>query len=125
MAQIKVNAMSFALLIRDILEGQYTCEELAQRTGLHYVTVLNYTRQLYKVKAIHVHAWRMNAKRQYTLRIYAIGDKPDALKPRKAMTTAERTYRYRMKLKREAECSSPTPDLPPKVSDAGSTNPAR
>jgi hypothetical protein len=97
MAQIKVNAMSFALLVREMLAGVYTCEELAQRTGLHYVTVLHYTREMHKAGAAHICAWRMNHCRQYVLRVYAIGNRDDARKPRAALTPAQRTQRYRMK----------------------------
>jgi hypothetical protein len=97
MAQIKVNAMSFALLIREMLAGEYTCEELAERSGLHYVTVLRYTRELHKAGAAYIRAWRMNEKRQYVLKVYGIGDMQDARKPRAAMTHAQRSQRYRMK----------------------------
>jgi len=94
---VKVNAMSFALLVREMLAGSYTCQELAERTGLHYVTVLTYTREMHKAGAAHIRAWRMNEKRQYVLKVYGIGDMQDARKPRAALTPAQRTQRYRMK----------------------------
>lgn len=53
---MKVNAMALADLVRDLLVGQFTCKELAVRTGLHYVTVLDYTRAMHKAKAIHIRA---------------------------------------------------------------------
>jgi len=98
---VKVNAMAFADLVRDLLDGQFTCEELAQRSGLHYVTVLNYTRAMYKTGAIHICAWRMNNHRMYVKKIYKIGDYQDAPKPRKALTHAERSLRYREKKKND------------------------
>lgn len=94
---VKINAMSYALLVKEMLEGEYTCEELAERTGLHYVTVLNYTRQMHKAGAAYICAWRMNHRRQYVLKVYKIGHAPDAPKLRPAMTSAQRTQRYRMK----------------------------
>lgn len=101
--QVKVNAMSFALLIKEMLGQSYTCAELAERTGLHYVTVLNYTRELHKARAAHICAWRMNDQKQYVLKVYGIGHMYDASKPRKAKTPAERQIKYRAKLKREKE----------------------
>lgn len=94
---VKVNAMSFALLVREMLDGEYTCAELAERTGLHYVTVLRYARELHKAKAAHICAWRMNEKKQYVLKVYKIGEGMTARKPRPPMTHAQRAFRYRMR----------------------------
>ncbi len=51
MKQIKVGALTYAQLIKFMLEGEHTCHELAELTGLHYVTVLQYTRELYAAGA--------------------------------------------------------------------------
>jgi hypothetical protein len=106
MAQIKVNAMSFALLVKEMLAGEYTCTQLAERTGLHYVTVLTYTRAMHKAGSAYICAWRMNEKRQYVLKVYGIGEMQDARKPRAAMTPAQRQLKYRMK-KHATRRSSP------------------
>jgi hypothetical protein len=100
---IKVNAMSFALLVKEMLAGVYTCAELAERTGLHYVTVLNYTRAMHKAGSAHIVGWRRNKLHRYVLKIYGIGNMPDARKPYEAKTTAQRTQKYRMKLKQRKE----------------------
>jgi hypothetical protein len=100
---IKVNAMSFALLVKEMLAGVYTCAELAERTGLHYVTVLNYTREMHKAGSAHIVGWRRNKLHHYVLKIYGIGDMPDARKPYEAKTPAQRTQKYRMKLKQRKE----------------------
>jgi hypothetical protein len=94
---VKVNAMSFALLVKEMLAGESTCEELAEKTGLHYVTVLNYTREMHKAGAAHICAWRMNHRKQYVLKVYGIGNRDDVRKPRAAMTPAQRQLKYRMK----------------------------
>jgi len=100
---VKVNAMSFAILVREMLAGEFTCEELAEKTGLHYVTVLNYTREMHKAGSAYIAAWRMNHRKQYVLKVYGIGDREDVRKPRTAMTPAQRTQKYRAKLRRRAE----------------------
>jgi hypothetical protein len=101
--QVKVNAMSFALLVKEMLAGVYTCAELAERTGLHYVTVLNYTREMHKAGSAHIVGWRRNKLHRYTVKIYGIGDMPDARKPYEAKTPAQRTERYRAKVKQRKE----------------------
>lgn len=53
---VKINAMSQVKLIALMLDGVYTCEQLAEGTGLHYVTVLQYTRELHRAKAKKAHA---------------------------------------------------------------------
>lgn len=100
--QIKVNAMSFALLVKEMLAGEYTCEELAEKTGLHYVTVLHYTREMHKAGSAYIAAWRMNDRRQYVLKVYGVGNRADVDKPRKAMSPAQRQLKYRAKLRRRA-----------------------
>ena len=102
-SQVKVNALSFAHLVKEMLAGEYTCEELAERTGLHYVTVLHYTREMHKAGAAYICAWRMNHRKQYVLKVYGIGNRDDARKPRAALTPAQRTQKYRAKLKRRKE----------------------
>lgn len=99
MAQVKVNAMVLASLVKELLAGEYTCEELADRTGLHYVTVLRYTREMHRAGAVHICAWRMNSKRLYLKKVYKVGDRQDADKPRPALTCAQRQLRYREKIR--------------------------
>jgi len=104
--KIKVNAMSFALLVKEMLAGEFTCEELAERTGLHYVTVLRYTREMHRAGSAYIRAWRMNERKQYVLKVYGIGDREDARKPRAAMTSAQRQLKYRAKVRRRQDVQS-------------------
>ena len=95
---IKVGALTYAQLIKFMLEGIYSCKELAEHTGLHYVTVLHYTRELYKAGACYISSWDKDSRGRDAVKIYSLGIGWDA--PRqKRMTAAERTQRYRAKLK--------------------------
>ena len=51
---IKVNAMAYAHLVELMLDGTHSCQELARATGLHYVTVLDYTRAMHRAGAAHI-----------------------------------------------------------------------
>lgn len=95
MARVKVNAMSYALLIKHMLEGIYNCRELAEMTGLHYVTVLQYTRELYRAKACHIAMWEKDARGRDMVKVYKLGEGRDARRAK--LTAAQRQARTRSK----------------------------
>lgn len=89
----KINAMTQARLIEAMLDGTLTCQELAEHTGLHYVTVLQYTRELHKAGAAHICQWEADSRGRHLIRVYKIGRGKDAKRPR--MTSAQRQARTR------------------------------
>jgi predicted ArsR family transcriptional regulator len=95
--QIKINAIMQAQLIKLLLEGTYTCAELAKMTGLHYVTVCQYTRELHRAGAAHITAWEKDARGRDLSKIYKLGGGND--KRRQKKTQAERQIAYRAKKK--------------------------
>jgi predicted ArsR family transcriptional regulator len=92
---IKINAICQAQVIKLLLDGVYTCQELAEQTGLHYVTVLQYTRELHAAGAAHICAWEKDGRGRDVIKIYKIGEGKDAKK--KKMTPAERQAKSREK----------------------------
>ena len=94
---IKINAISQAQLIKAMLDGTMTCQELAEHTGLHYVTVLQYTRELHAAGAAHICCWEKDCYGRDSLKVYKIGEGKDA--KRQKMSMAERQARYRSKLR--------------------------
>lgn len=92
---VKVNAISQAQLIRLLLEGDYTCQELAEETGLHYVTVLQYTRELHRAGAAYIARWEKDSRGRDMLKVYKLGRGRDAQRAR--LTAAERQARVRSK----------------------------
>ena len=93
---VKINALAQAQLIKLLFDGVYTCHELAEQTGLHYVTVLQYTRELHAVKAVHICAWEKDSRGRDSIKIYKIGEARDA--QRKRMTVAQRKAKSRAKI---------------------------
>lgn len=98
--QIKINAITQAQLIKLLLEGIYSCRELAEHSGLHYVTVLQYTRELHRVGAAHISSWEKDDRGRDAIKVYKLGAGKDAKRQR--MTQAERQQKQRVK-KRMAE----------------------
>lgn len=95
--QVKIGAITYALLVKAMLDGVYTCIELAQETGLHYVTVLNYTRAMHRAGAAHICRWEPDTRGRHLIKIYKIGAGKDA--KRFKLTQAERQARVRLKNK--------------------------
>ena len=95
---IRVNAMSFALLVKMLIEGTRTAEELAEITGLHKQTVYQYTRELHKAKAVHIADWEKDTKGRDSKPVFMIGHKPDA--KRSALTRAQIAANYRARKKK-------------------------
>lgn len=93
--QIKVGAITYAQLIFHMLEGIHNCQELADLTGLHYVTVLQYTREMHAAGAVHICAWEKDGRGRDSIKVYKIGKGRD--KKREKMTSAERQARHRSK----------------------------
>lgn len=98
---IKINAFTQAKLIEALLDGVYTCVELAEMTGLHYVTVLQYTRELHRAKAAHICGWEKDSRGRDVIKIYKIGRGGDA--KREKLSGAERQARLRAAKKGRAD----------------------
>ncbi len=94
---MKINAYSQAQLIKLLLDGPQTCMDLAEATGLHYVTVQQYTRELRRAGAAHISAWEKDARGRDVVKVYSLGAGRDA--KRQKLTGAERQERSRAKRK--------------------------
>ena len=85
---IKINAITQAHLIKLLLDGQFNCQELAAETGLHYVTVLQYTRELHRAGAAYICRWEKDRRGRDIKKIYKLGEGQDAR--RKKITGQQR-----------------------------------
>ena len=94
---LKVNAMSYAKLLRLLMDGGYTLQELADETGLHYLTVCDYTTAMYKEKVLHIAGWAPDARGRVCCKVYKLGEGKDA--KRNPLTKAQRQAKRREKLK--------------------------
>jgi hypothetical protein len=91
----KINAFTQAKLIKLLLDGAHTCAELAEQTGLHYVTVLEYTRELHRAGAAHICMYEKDALGRDALKVYKLGPGRDARRAK--LTAVERQARHRAK----------------------------
>jgi predicted ArsR family transcriptional regulator len=93
----KINAVTQARLIKLLLEGVYTCDQLAEETGLHVVTVYQYTRELHRFGAAHIASWEKDSRGRDVIKVYKLGAGRDA--KREKLTPAQRQARTREKRK--------------------------
>jgi predicted ArsR family transcriptional regulator len=95
---IKINAITQAQLIKLLLDGDRTCAELAEETGLHYVTVLQYTRELHRAGAAHITRYDKDVRGRDMLKVYKIGKGKDARREKKSACERQTTYRSRKRM---------------------------
>lgn len=85
---VKMSAVLQAHLIKMLCDGPCTIQEIADETGLHYMTVQVYLRELYRAGAAHIAAWEKDSRGRDVIKVYALGPGKDA--KRQKMTGAER-----------------------------------
>jgi DNA-binding IclR family transcriptional regulator len=97
MKQIKMGAICYAQMCAAMIPGDMTCQELAEETGLHIVTVYQYCRELHRFGAAHISRYLPDARGRHLIKVYKLGQGKDA--PRKKLTHAQRQQRMRDKRK--------------------------
>ena len=98
---MKVNAMAFAKLLKYMQDGTLTCYELAQATGLHLLTVYDYTKALHKEGVVYICDWDGEGRNQS--KIYRLGEGKDVRRPHKPRTQVYADYKERVKARRLQE----------------------
>ena len=95
---IRVNALSFAKMLRCLTDGPSTIREVCDETGLHYVTTREYLAALHKEKVIYIAAWDRDAHGRSCIKVYGLGEKADAKRPRLSDRERQVNYRNRKRL---------------------------
>lgn len=93
----RIGHITVAILIKTLLSGRFTIDELHKATGLHDRTLRKVIAQLRLQRLIHVADWAPDRAGALQIAVYELGNQPDKLRPR--LTPAERSKRYRDNLK--------------------------
>jgi transcriptional regulator with XRE-family HTH domain len=91
--QIKINALSFAKLTALMLDGGLTRKEMAEETGLHYVTILRYCRGLRKEGILRIDGWRTDAYGRMNVATYKLVPARTRRRPSRPSVRLVRTTR--------------------------------
>lgn len=95
MACVKMSAVLQARLIRMLIDGPCTIQDLADETGLHPVTCQEYCRELRRAGAAHICAWEKDSRNRDSIKVYKLGPGKEA--KREKLTPAQRQARVRAK----------------------------
>jgi predicted ArsR family transcriptional regulator len=95
---MKVNCMIFCKLIKLLHEGTRSCKELADETGLHVLTVYQYTKEMHRQGLVHIALWEMNDYGRPQIKIYMWGPGKDAKRATISRAETSRRYKERKKL---------------------------
>lgn len=92
--------MSLGKLLRLLVDGEHTFEELAESTGLHYRTVCEWVNALHREGVVHIAGYEKDSYNRDNAPLWLFGvDKRDA--KRSKLTAAQRQARCRAR-KRQA-----------------------
>lgn len=95
---VKVNALSFGLMLQYLVEHPHTSfQELADHSGLHYITVGDWVRVWHKLKLVHISGWDPDSLGRPNVKLYSFGPGPDVKRMRKSDAQKARDYRIRKK----------------------------
>jgi len=96
---VKINPTHYAKLVKLMIDGTYTCRELAEMTGLAYATVLSYAKALYMEGAAHISMWEKDSRGRDVTKIYKLGEGKDARRQKMPRTEIYKRYRDKQKHK--------------------------
>ena len=94
----RVNALAFSIMVKAMLDGEYTTREMADLTGLAIGTVRGYVNAMHKAGAVYISGWDQDDCGRYRARQYTLGESVDAKKPAPA-PQAQKSARWRNKLR--------------------------
>ena len=87
--------MCFSIMVKLLYDGTRTCAELAEETGLHVLTVYDWTREMHRQGIIHICMWEGEGRN--SVRIFKMGPGRDAPRPVKERSRIHAEYRARQK----------------------------
>lgn len=108
---VKMTPDKFAALLVALCEGEYNSRELADYSGLHYNTVLQYLRAMHEHKpsVVYICKWEKDALGRESLPIFKLqavpGSMSDVPRPRVPRTEQQRRYRSRKELRMDVNAA--------------------
>jgi predicted ArsR family transcriptional regulator len=104
MAQIRVNALSFAMMVRALYDGPKTLHQLCEITGLHVWTARHYVKAMQKQEVVHITGWTKDSMGRDAIAHYALGMGLDM--PRECKTGAQKQQALRARRRAAVEAAN-------------------
>lgn len=77
----RLNAVLYATLLAELVEGPTTRQELIDHTGLSRQTILSLVRALHERGLIHVASWEKDGRGKHSIAAFRFGAGKDAKRP--------------------------------------------
>lgn len=93
-----INALTFALMMRMLMDDEVTRSDIVESIGLHHMTVSQYIEQLRRKRVVRISAYYRDKRGQGWVPHYTMNSEqlPDAKRPPK-QTSADKSRAYRDK----------------------------
>ena len=101
--QHKVNALTLAIMLEEMLDGPLTFRSLADVTGLGKASLYRHLRTFHAKGVIHIANWDKDAAGRVCVPVYELGRGKDARKRPKSKQEINREYAQRKRLRIAAE----------------------
>ena len=101
MKHVKVSHKTLAKTLALLLKGPLTANKLSLHAQIHIVSAQAWVRALHQHKTIRIIDWEPDSLGRDATPVYALGEGDD--KPRRKLSAAERTARYRAKRKQDVQ----------------------
>jgi hypothetical protein len=82
-SQIRLGSLMFTLTMERLMQSPASNYDLADHTGMHYITVSRLMRMMHARKVVHVAAWVKSPRTRYIERVWALGSGMDAERPKR------------------------------------------
>lgn len=104
MGAVRVNALSFAVMVRALYDGPKTRHQLAEISGLHVWTVRQYVKAMQKQEVVHITRWTKDTMGRDAIAHYALGMGVDM--PREMKTGAQKQQARRARQRAAVEAAN-------------------
>lgn len=104
MGAIRVNALSFAVMVRALYDGPKTQHQLSEISGLHVWTVRQYVKAMQKQEVAYITGWTKDTMGRDAIAHYALGMGVDM--PREVRTGAQKQQTRRARLRAAVEAAN-------------------
>lgn len=101
--QHKLNALSLAIMLEEMLEGPFTTQNLVEVSGLGKTCVYRFLRTFHAKSVVHISGWEKDSAGRVCVPVYTLGRGKDVKRKIKSKAETNREYIERKRMKEVAE----------------------
>jgi predicted ArsR family transcriptional regulator len=102
---IRMGPLLYADVIRLLIDGPITQQDIIDETGLHKFTIRDYLKALHKRKLIHIAVWSMTGPRRHRVAHWMWGRGTDARRPPRIPSSTRAAHYRQRKAARELQAT--------------------